>query len=111
MLCNGQDEIEKGLPPTPDTLHLGCSSYHLHTSHRFLSTWGTVTLEKVRKKKKKKKKEARVNSTTLWKRMQQPYAAATTRLPQVCLKYRPRYPPTQCQPLSLEEEGRSVKPM
>ena len=56
MLCNGQDEIEKGLPPTPDTLHLGCSSYHLHTSHRFLSTWGTVTLEKVRKKKKKKKR-------------------------------------------------------
>ena len=56
MLCNGQDEIEKGLPPTPDTLHLGCSSYHLHTSHRFLSTWGTVMLEKVRKKKKKKKK-------------------------------------------------------
>ena len=28
-----------GLPPTPDTLHLGCS-YHLHSSHRFLSTLG-----------------------------------------------------------------------
>jgi len=36
-LCNGQDE--KGLPPTPDTLHLGCSSYHVHSSHRFLSMW------------------------------------------------------------------------
>ena len=43
MLCNRQDE--KGLPPTPDTLHLGCS-YHLHSSHRFLSTWGVVMLEK-----------------------------------------------------------------
>ena len=32
-----------GLPPTPDTLHLGCS-YHLHSSHRFLSTWGVVRL-------------------------------------------------------------------
>ena len=30
-----------GLPPTPDTLHLGCS-YHLHSSHRFLSTWGVI---------------------------------------------------------------------
>ena len=28
-----------GLPPTPDTLHLGCS-YHLHSSHHFLSTLG-----------------------------------------------------------------------
>ena len=26
-----------GDAPTPDTLHLGCS-YHLHPSHRFLST-------------------------------------------------------------------------
>ena len=25
---------EKGLPPTPDTLHLG-RTYHLHSSHRF----------------------------------------------------------------------------
>ena len=37
---------QNGLPPTPDTLHLGCS-YHLHSSHRFLSTWGAVMLEKV----------------------------------------------------------------
>ena len=42
MLCYGQDE--KGLPPTPDTLHLGCS-YHLHSSHRFLSTCGAVMLK------------------------------------------------------------------
>ena len=41
-----------GLPPTPDTLHLGCS-YHLHSSHRFLSTWGAVMLEKMNKTKKK----------------------------------------------------------
>ena len=34
-----------GLPPIPDTLHLGCSC-HLHSSHRFLSTWGAVILEK-----------------------------------------------------------------
>ena len=33
-----------GLPPTPDTLHLGCS-YHLHSSYHFLSTWGVVMLE------------------------------------------------------------------
>ena len=33
-----------GLPPTPDTLNLGCS-YYLHSSHRFLSTWGAVMLE------------------------------------------------------------------
>ena len=32
-----------GLPPTPNNLHLGCS-YHLHSSHRFLSTWGAVTI-------------------------------------------------------------------
>ena len=44
MLCNGQDE--KGLPPTLDTLHLGCSSYHLHSSHCFLSIWGVVMLVK-----------------------------------------------------------------
>ena len=36
-LCNGQDE--KGLPPTPDTSHLECSSYHVHSSHRFISMW------------------------------------------------------------------------
>ena len=34
-----------GLPPVPDTLHLGCSC-HLHSSHHFLSTWGVVMLEK-----------------------------------------------------------------
>ena len=38
------------LPPTPDTLHLGCS-YHLHSSHRFLSTCGAVMLEKKKKKR------------------------------------------------------------
>ena len=32
-----------GLPPTPDTLRLGCN-YHLHSSHRFLSTLGAVTM-------------------------------------------------------------------
>ena len=32
-----------GLPPTPDTLKLGCV-YHLHCCHRFLSTWGAVML-------------------------------------------------------------------
>ena len=36
---------QNGLPPTPDTLHLGCS-YHLHSSHHFLSTLGAVMLEK-----------------------------------------------------------------
>ena len=30
---------QNGLPPTPNILHLGCS-YHLHSSHRFLFTWG-----------------------------------------------------------------------
>ena len=39
-----------GLPPTPDTLDLGWS-YHLHSSHRFLSTWGAVMLEKKKKQK------------------------------------------------------------
>ena len=43
MVCYGQDE--KGLPPTPDTLHLGCS-YHMHSSHHFLSTLGLIMLEK-----------------------------------------------------------------
>ena len=41
--CCGQDE--KGLPPTRDTLHLGCS-YHLVFSHCFLSTWSAVMLKK-----------------------------------------------------------------
>ena len=35
-----------GLPPIPDTLHLGCSC-HLHSSRRFLSTWGVVMLKKI----------------------------------------------------------------
>ena len=38
-------EGRNGLPPTADTLHLGCS-YNLHFSHRFLSTWGAVMLDK-----------------------------------------------------------------
>ena len=33
-----------GLPPTPNTLHLGCS-YHQHSSHCFLSILGAVFLE------------------------------------------------------------------
>ena len=37
---------QNGLPPVPDTLHLGCSC-HLHSSHHFLSTWGVVMLEKI----------------------------------------------------------------
>ena len=53
-VCYGQDE--KGLPPTPDTWHLGCS-YHLHSSHRFLSTWGAVMLETKTDKQKKHRKE------------------------------------------------------
>ena len=32
-------EGQNGLRPAPDNLNLGCS-YHLHSSHRFLSTWG-----------------------------------------------------------------------
>ena len=44
-----------GLPPTPDTLHLGCS-YHLHSSHHFLSTWGVVMLEKKKERERAKKK-------------------------------------------------------
>ena len=37
-----------GLPPTPDTFYLRCS-YHLHSSHGFLSTWGVVMLKDKRK--------------------------------------------------------------
>ena len=29
---------QNGQPPIPVSLHLGCS-YHLHSSHHFLSTW------------------------------------------------------------------------
>ena len=47
-----------GLPPTHDTLHLGYS-YHLHSSHRFLSTWGAVRLIQQKKKQKKNKKQKR----------------------------------------------------
>ena len=36
---------QNGLQPTPDTLHLGCS-YHLYSSHCFLSTWDVVMLQK-----------------------------------------------------------------
>ena len=43
---------QNGLPPTPDTLYLGCSC-HLHSSHCFLSTRGAVMLEKTTKIKKK----------------------------------------------------------
>ena len=54
-ICNGLFNSllwagQNGLPPTTDTLHLGCS-YHLHSSHHFLSTWGAVMLEKNWKKK------------------------------------------------------------
>ena len=37
---------QNGLPPTPNTLHLGCS-YHLHSSHHFLSTWGAILQKKL----------------------------------------------------------------
>ena len=37
-ICYVQDRL------APDNLHLGCS-YHLHSSHSFLSTWGAVMLE------------------------------------------------------------------
>ena len=50
-VCYGQDE--KGLPPTPGTLRLGYS-YHLHSSHCFLSTWGVVMLGKGKKKNTKR---------------------------------------------------------
>ena len=37
---------QNGLPPTPNTLHLGCS-YHVHSSHHFLSTWCAIMLIKI----------------------------------------------------------------
>ena len=40
---------QNGLPPTPNTLHFGCS-YCLHPSHPFLSTWGAVMLDHENKK-------------------------------------------------------------
>ena len=42
---------QNGLLPTLNIFHLGCS-YHLHSSHHFLSTWGVVMLEKEKKRKK-----------------------------------------------------------
>ena len=38
MVSYAQDKI-----PTPNTLQLGCS-YHLHSIHHFLPTWGAVRL-------------------------------------------------------------------
>ena len=35
------------------------------------------------------------------------WSGTVQQLPPDCLKCRPRYPPTQCQPRSLEEEGLS----
>ena len=61
LLCAGQN----GLPPTPDTLHLGCS-YHLHSSHHFLSTWGAVMLKKKKDLKKRKKKKAALAAFQSW---------------------------------------------
>ena len=37
---------QNGLPPTPVSLHLGCS-YHLHSSHHFLSTWHAIMLKQL----------------------------------------------------------------
>ena len=52
------------LPPTPDTFHLGCS-YHLHSSHWFLSTWDAVMLETIQKKRKWKMEQ--VTKFSEWK--------------------------------------------
>ena len=41
-----------GLPPRPNTLHLGCS-YLLHFSHCFLSSCGVVMLRKIEIEKMK----------------------------------------------------------
>ena len=49
----GGRERREGLRPAPDNLHLGCS-YHLHSSHIFLSTWGVVMLEEEKDKEKKR---------------------------------------------------------
>ena len=65
--CYGQDEI--GLPPTPDTSHLGCS-YFLHSSHHFLSTLGAVMLKQQQQQQQQQKKTKQdvhnqiVNTTT-----------------------------------------------
>ena len=50
---------------TPNTLHLGCSSYHLHSSHHFFSTWGVVMLEITPQVEKRKKK-----SNEFWEKPQ-----------------------------------------
>ena len=42
-----------GLPPTPDSLHLGCSC-HMHSSLCFLSIWGAVMLITPQVERKKK---------------------------------------------------------
>ena len=52
LLCTGRS----GLPPAPDTLQFGFS-YHLHTSHRFPSTWGAVMLKRKKEGKNEKLKE------------------------------------------------------
>ena len=43
MVCYMQSS-QNGLPPTPNTLHLGCL-YRLHPSNYFLFTWGVVRLD------------------------------------------------------------------
>ena len=48
--------LQNGLRPAPDNLHLGCS-YHLHSGHSFLSTWGVVMLENYTPSGKKEKNE------------------------------------------------------
>ena len=52
LLWAGQND----LPPTPDTLHLGCS-YQLHSSHNFLSTLGACGYAKNNNIKNKTKQK------------------------------------------------------
>ena len=58
-------EGQNGLQSTPDNLHLGCS-YHLYSSHRFLSTWGVVMLvtPQVERKKKEPERQSHKNART-----------------------------------------------
>ena len=56
MLCKLMMAGRKG-PATVGLHPILCTwdavaSYHLHSSHRFLSTWGVVMLEKIKKHKK-----------------------------------------------------------
>ena len=51
------------MPPTLNTLHLGCS-YNLHSSHQFLSTWGAVMLKPKKKKEEKRENKQVVIDTT-----------------------------------------------